>query len=193
MAAATGKITINWLPVRPLTIFSRSQHADGLRKQWAQQGSNLRPLACKTRTYRRWTWAGTNDRRHGEYQRLARPACERRFEHRPAGPAGRRGLPSASTPEPRASGHSAGKRDAGTQGLAPRDLRHWPPDHPLKQADKRSQRTTAEQLLDRVGARDRRDPRYRGGHRPRHGRAGRRYRRRVLGRQWRSGHVREQL
>ena len=24
--------------------------------RWAQQGSNLRPLACKARTYRRWTW-----------------------------------------------------------------------------------------------------------------------------------------
>lgn len=31
--------------------------------------------------------------------------------------------------------------DAGTQCPAPRDLRHWPPDHPLKQAGKRSQRT----------------------------------------------------
>jgi hypothetical protein len=26
------------------------------KNRWAQQGSNLRPLACKTRTYRRRTW-----------------------------------------------------------------------------------------------------------------------------------------
>jgi hypothetical protein len=54
--ACCGKITINWLHVRLLTTFSRSQHASELRKQWAQQGSNLRPLACKTNSYRRWTW-----------------------------------------------------------------------------------------------------------------------------------------
>jgi SAM-dependent methyltransferase len=29
---------------------------DDDRAQWAQQGSNLRPLACKARTYRGWTW-----------------------------------------------------------------------------------------------------------------------------------------
>jgi ParE toxin of type II toxin-antitoxin system, parDE len=45
-----------WLPGCSLTIISSPQHAAGLRKRWAQQGSNLRPLACKTRTYRRRTW-----------------------------------------------------------------------------------------------------------------------------------------
>jgi hypothetical protein len=37
-------------PFGSLTIISSYE------KQWAQQGSNLRPLACKARTYRRWTW-----------------------------------------------------------------------------------------------------------------------------------------
>ena len=36
-----------WPPVSSLTILPRSQQASGLQKQWAQQGSNLRPLACK--------------------------------------------------------------------------------------------------------------------------------------------------
>jgi hypothetical protein len=49
-----------WLPVWPPVSFAndqrRSQYGSELRKQWAQQGSNLRPLACKARTYRRWTW-----------------------------------------------------------------------------------------------------------------------------------------
>jgi hypothetical protein len=26
------------------------------KNRWAQQGSNLRPLACKASSYRRWTW-----------------------------------------------------------------------------------------------------------------------------------------
>jgi hypothetical protein len=37
-------------PFGSLTIISSSE------KQWAQQGSNLRPLACKTSYYGRWTW-----------------------------------------------------------------------------------------------------------------------------------------
>jgi hypothetical protein len=37
----------------PQPLKSRSQKEYGW---WAQQGSNLRPLACKTRKYRRWTW-----------------------------------------------------------------------------------------------------------------------------------------
>ena len=46
-----NKITINFgSPFGSLTIISSSE------RQWAQQGSNLRPLACKARTYRRWTW-----------------------------------------------------------------------------------------------------------------------------------------
>jgi hypothetical protein len=40
MAPATDKITINWLPVRLLTIFPRSQPASELHKQWAQLVSN---------------------------------------------------------------------------------------------------------------------------------------------------------
>ena len=48
---AKDKITINFgSPFGSLTIISSSE------RQWAQQGSNLRPLACKARTYRRWTW-----------------------------------------------------------------------------------------------------------------------------------------
>jgi len=34
----------------------RSQHSPDLRNRWAQQGSNLRPLACMVSSYRRWTW-----------------------------------------------------------------------------------------------------------------------------------------
>jgi hypothetical protein len=39
-------------PFGSLTTISSSE------KQWAQQGSNLRPLACKTSYYGRWTWPG---------------------------------------------------------------------------------------------------------------------------------------
>jgi hypothetical protein len=48
---AMDKITINFgSPFGSLTIISSSE------RQWAQQGSNLRPLACKTSYYGRWTW-----------------------------------------------------------------------------------------------------------------------------------------
>jgi hypothetical protein len=48
---AIAKIISNFgSPFGSLTIISSSE------KQWAQQGSNLRPLACKTSSYRRWTW-----------------------------------------------------------------------------------------------------------------------------------------
>ena len=48
---ANAKIISNLgSPFGSLTIISGSE------KQWAQQGSNLRPLACKARTYRRWMW-----------------------------------------------------------------------------------------------------------------------------------------
>jgi len=48
---AMDKITINFgSPFGSLTIISSSE------RQWAQQGSNLRPLACKTSHYGRWTW-----------------------------------------------------------------------------------------------------------------------------------------
>ena len=48
---AMNKITISFgSPFGSLTII------ESYEKQWAQQGSNLRPLACKARTYRRWTW-----------------------------------------------------------------------------------------------------------------------------------------
>ena len=40
MAPSMDKITINWLPLDLLTTMRRSQHAAGLRKQWAQLGSN---------------------------------------------------------------------------------------------------------------------------------------------------------
>jgi len=50
-ALAMDEFTINsGSPFGSLTIISSCE------KQWAQQGSNLRPLACKARTYRRWTW-----------------------------------------------------------------------------------------------------------------------------------------
>jgi hypothetical protein len=39
-------------PFGSLTIISSSE------RRSAQQGSNLRPLACKTSSYRRWTWPG---------------------------------------------------------------------------------------------------------------------------------------
>jgi hypothetical protein len=48
---ANAKIISNLgSPFGSLTIISSSE------KQWAQQGSNLRPLACKASSYRRWTW-----------------------------------------------------------------------------------------------------------------------------------------
>ncbi len=48
------KITIKlWLPNDHL---NDRGHAFGLLKQWAQVGSNHRPLACKTSYYGGWTW-----------------------------------------------------------------------------------------------------------------------------------------
>jgi hypothetical protein len=48
---AIAKIISNFgSPFGSLTIISSSE------QQWAQQGSNLRPLACKASSYRRWTW-----------------------------------------------------------------------------------------------------------------------------------------
>ena len=52
---AMDEFTINFgspfgSPFGSLTIISSSE------RQWAQQGSNLRPLACKTSYYGRWTW-----------------------------------------------------------------------------------------------------------------------------------------
>ena len=43
-------------PAAHLNDHHKTKCAADLRIQWAQQGSNLRPLACKARTYRRWTW-----------------------------------------------------------------------------------------------------------------------------------------
>jgi hypothetical protein len=46
-----------WLPVwLPDDHLKESRHASGLLKQWAQVGSNHRPLACKTSYCGRWTW-----------------------------------------------------------------------------------------------------------------------------------------
>ncbi len=51
--------------------------------------------------------------------------------------------PGSATTRTRAFRQQAGTPSAGTQGPAPRDLRHYPPGHPLMQAGKRSQRTVA--------------------------------------------------
>jgi len=59
MTPTTDKITHQLAPrLAPLdllTTMRRRNTALSCKNRWAQQGSNLRPLACKARTYRRWT------------------------------------------------------------------------------------------------------------------------------------------
>jgi hypothetical protein len=51
-----------WLPVWLSAALQRSSQGRNIpliwSNRWAQQGSNLRPLACKASSYRRWTWLG---------------------------------------------------------------------------------------------------------------------------------------